>query len=224
MPGAETSEKAGETGGRLNPVSASGSFPSAGETGGAAATIRRKYTADPVKTPEKAGETGGQKNSDPELALAAARYRTIDRLCRDCFTPAKEGRGRRITHRLDRLLVASPLAYPIFFLLLALVFAVTFPLAGRFLTGLLEDLLDRGAATLDAAFSVFRVSPAGTLAGSAAAVLYGFLSDGLLRGVGSVVGFLPVILILFFFLAILEDSGTSRGRRTSSTARSGAWD
>lgn len=160
-----------------------------------------------AETPEKAGETGGQKNSDPELALAAARYRTIDRLCRDCFTPAKEGRGRRITHRLDRLLVASPLAYPIFFLLLALVFAVTFPLAGRFLTGLLEDLLDRGAATLDAAFSAFRVSPAGTLAGSAAAVLYGFLSDGLLRGVGSVVGFLPVILILFFFLAILEDSG-----------------
>lgn len=160
-----------------------------------------------TETPEKAGETGGQKNSDPELALAAARYRTIDRLCRDCFTPAKEGRGRRITHRLDRLLVASPLAYPIFFLLLALVFAVTFPLAGRFLTGLLEDLLDRGAATLDAAFSAFRVSPAGTLAGSAAAVLYGFLSDGLLRGVGSVVGFLPVILILFFFLAILEDSG-----------------
>ena len=205
--GAETPEKAGETGGRLNPVSASGSFPSAGETGGAAATIRRKYTADPVKTPEKAGETGGQKNSDPELALAAARYRTIDRLCRDCFTPAKEGRGRRITHRLDRLLVASPLAYPIFFLLLAFVFAVTFPLAGRFLTGLLEDLLDRGAATLDAAFSAFRVSPAGTLACSAAAVLYSFLSDGLLRGVGSVVGFLPVILILFFFLAILEDSG-----------------
>ena len=160
-----------------------------------------------AETPEKAGETGGQKNSDPELALAAARYRTIDRLCRDCFTPAKEGRGRRITHRLDRLLVASPLAYPIFFLLLALVFAVTFPLAGRFLTGLLEDLLDRGAATLDAAFSAFRVSPAGTLAGSAAAVLYSFLSDGLLRGVGSVVGFLPVILILFFFLAILEDSG-----------------
>lgn len=160
-----------------------------------------------TETPEKAGETGGQKNSDPELALAAARYRTIDRLCRDCFTPAKEGRGRRITHRLDRLLVASPLAYPIFFLLLALVFAVTFPLAGRFLTGLLENLLDRGAATLDAAFSAFRVSPAGTLAGSAAAVLYGFLSDGLLRGVGSVVGFLPVILILFFFLAILEDSG-----------------
>lgn len=160
-----------------------------------------------TETPEKAGETGGQKNSDPELALAAARYRTIDRLCRDCFTPAKEGRGRRITHRLDRLLVTSPLAYPIFFLLLALVFAVTFPLAGRFLTGLLENLLDRGAATLDAAFSAFRVSPAGTLAGSAAAVLYGFLSDGLLRGVGSVVGFLPVILILFFFLAILEDSG-----------------
>ena len=160
-----------------------------------------------AETPEKAGETGGQKNSDPELALAAARYRTIDRLCRDCFTPAKEGRGRRITHRLDRLLVASPLAYPIFFLLLALVFAVTFPLAGRFFTGLLEDLLDRGAATLDAAFSAFRVSPAGTLACSAAAVLYSFLSDGLLRGVGSVVGFLPVILILFFFLAILEDSG-----------------
>ena len=205
--GTETPEKAGETGGRLNPVSASGSFPPAGETGGAAATIRRKHSADPVKTPEKAGETGGQKNSDPELALAAARYRTIDRLCRDCFTPAKEGRGRRITHRLDRLLVASPLAYPIFFLLLALVFVVTFPLAGRFLTGLLEDQLDRGAATLDAAFSAFRVSPAGTLAGSAAAVLYGFLSDGLLRGVGSVVGFLPVILILFFFLAILEDSG-----------------
>lgn len=160
-----------------------------------------------AETPEKAGETGGQKNSDPELALAAARYRTIDRLCRDCFTPAKEGRGRRITHRLDRLLVASPLAYPIFFSLLALVFAVTFPLAGRFLTGLLEDLLDRGAATLDAAFPAFRVFPAETLAGSAAAVLYGFLSDGLLRGVGSVVGFLPVILILFFFLAILEDSG-----------------
>lgn len=193
--------------------------PSARNTESAGQVPSRRQSSAPTPYTRK---TGTAKNSpcaascsaretqpppDSELALAAARYRTIDRLCHDCFTPAKEGRGRRITHRLDRLFVASPLAYPIFFLLLALVFAVTFPLAGRFLTGLLEDLLGRGAAALDAAFSAFRVSPAGTRAGSAVAVLYSFLSDGLLRGVGSVVGFLPVILILFFFLAILEDSG-----------------
>lgn len=147
------------------------------------------------------------EGTDADTALAAARYAFVDRLCREAFSPMREDSARRRTRRLDRILTGRPFAYPAFFAILATVFALTFPLCGSWLQTGLTALTERFSAFLDGRLSALDVSLAGTQAGAVTVVLHSFLIGGLLRGVGSVLSFLPVILLLFFFLAVLEDSG-----------------
>ncbi len=101
------------------------------------------------------------------------------------------------SQKIDLLLTNKYLALPIFFCIMALIFYITFSLAGPCLSSLAE----RGIFIITKYFSdlllSYNISPA----------LYSLITDGIFKGVGSVLSFLPVIVILFFFLSLLEDSG-----------------
>ncbi len=142
-----------------------------------------------------AAQLGFCGGPDPAAALANVRYQFLSTLCAE--TVSVPGSGRERSRRIDRVLTGTYTALPILALVLALVFYVTFGPIG---TGL-SDLTALGIRTLSdlcgQALAAWGVHP----------LVRDLVTGGILAGVGSVLGFLPVIVVLFFFLAILEDSG-----------------
>lgn len=136
---------------------------------------------------------------DRDAALAAARCCAVDELCRGAILPARtpESAPRRRSRRIDAVLTGKYTAFPIFFGVLALIFFLTFGVIGKALSRLLEHAVASLSAAADAGLSALGVHTA----------VRSLVTDGVLGGVGSVLSFLPVILVLFFFLSLLEDSG-----------------
>ncbi len=132
-----------------------------------------------------------------EELLIAWRYATIERLLRTVLTPQQREGRRSKSDRLDALLLSSPLAVPLMLLIVGAVFFLTFGKLGRFLC----EIPSRFFSTLSTALAAQLVG------GGVAEPLADFLTVGVLGGIGSVLSFLPVILLLFFFLSLLEDSG-----------------
>lgn len=135
--------------------------------------------------------------TDREAALVDMRYRFIEGLYEDCVSQKSRTREMLRSVKIDKVLTHKIWAIPIFIGLMALIFYLTFGPIGGFLSGALEDGI---------AFVTDATSNALTNAG-VSEWMRSFIVDGAFTGVGTVLSFLPVILILFFFLSILEDSG-----------------
>lgn len=127
----------------------------------------------------------------------AGRYAFIDRVCAENVREAPDSALVRRTRALDRVLLGRLTGIPVFCALLFLVFYLTFALLGPLGRGVVETALDAVGGLADGCMVHFGVHP----------LMRSFVMDGLFESVGSVVSFLPVILVLFFLLSLLEDSG-----------------
>lgn len=136
-------------------------------------------------------------NTDREAALADMRYNYIESLCAASVIKHQETHEQIRSEKIDRILTHKYFGIPIFFGIMFLVFWITFGAIGAPLQGLLEEII---------AFATDAVSNIMTRAGVSSG-LHSLVIDGIFAGVGSVLSFLPLIVILFLFLSLLEDSG-----------------
>ena len=138
-----------------------------------------------------------ERGLDRSAAVADMRFAFIGRVCEEAVTKPRESRERRRSEAIDRFLTGKYTAIPAFICIMGLVFFLTFNVIGAWL----EDLLERGIDALrgltDSAMTAAGVNE----------VIHSLITDGIFAGVGSVLSFLPVIVTLFFFLSLLEDSG-----------------
>ena len=134
---------------------------------------------------------------DRSSAMADMRFEYIENVCRNTVVKPKESKERIRSRRIDKVLTGKYTGIPAFVAIMALVFYLTFNVIGAWLS----DILDIGITALthvvDNALTALNVN----------SVLHALIIDGIFNGVGSVLSFLPVIVTLFFFLSILEDSG-----------------
>ena len=138
-----------------------------------------------------------ERGLDRCAAMADMRFAFINKVCATCVVKPRESREHLRSQRIDRLLTGKYTAIPLFIAIMGLVFFLTFGVIGVWL----QDLLAAGIGWLtdisDAAMTAAHVNPA----------LHSLVIGGIFEGVGSVLSFLPIIVTLFFFLSILEDSG-----------------
>lgn len=139
----------------------------------------------------------GERDGDPVASMIQARYDSVERLCQGVTSPPDSSPQDTRTRRADRLLTHRFLSVPLFFAVLFSVFFLTFRVFGAFLQAVLELLLSAASDWLRQTLEHIGTSEVLTL----------LLTDGILAGVGGVLLFLPTILVLFFFLSLLEDSG-----------------
>ena len=135
--------------------------------------------------------------TDREAALADMRYTFIDGLCRDSVVKTGESKEHRRSVAIDSVLTHKYFAIPIFLVIMMLVFYLTFGVIGSALSDLLSLAIDFITGAASAGLIAYGISP----------VVRSLLIGGVFAGVGSVLSFLPIIVVLFFFLSILEDSG-----------------
>ena len=135
--------------------------------------------------------------TDREAALADMRYSFIERLCADSVVKCGESREHARSVKIDNLLTHKYLAIPLFLLIMMLIFWLTFGVFGAFLSDLLSMGIDAATGAVSAGLTAYGINP----------VVHSLVIDGIFAGVGSVLSFLPTIVVLFFFLSILEDSG-----------------
>lgn len=138
-----------------------------------------------------------ERGLDRSAAIADMRFDFIDRVCRACVVRPKESKGHVRSGKIDRVLTGKFTAIPMFILIMGLVFYLTFNVIGSSL----QDLLQAGIDALAAA------AASGLTAVGASAWIRSLIIDAIFGGVGTVLSFIPIIVILFFFLSILEDSG-----------------
>ena len=138
-----------------------------------------------------------ERGLDRSAAIADMRFDFIERLCEQTVVKPKESRERIRSERIDRILTGKYTGIPCFIAIMALVFYLTFNVIGAALQSLLELGIDKLAGLTDAAMTAANVNSA----------LRSLVIDGIFTGVGSVLSFLPVIVTLFFFLSLMEDSG-----------------
>ena len=142
-------------------------------------------------------ELEGETGLDREAALADMRFNFIERLCDKTVVRPGESREHKRSVAIDRILTGKYTALPCFIGIMVLVFYLTFNVIGGGLQKLLELGIDRLSALTDTALTQLHVNP----------VIHSLVIDGVFAGVGSVLSFLPIIVVLFFFLSILEDTG-----------------
>ncbi|MBE6823663.1 ferrous iron transport protein B [Caproiciproducens sp. LBM24188] len=135
--------------------------------------------------------------TDREAALADMRYSFIDHLCKDSVVKPEESIGHRRSVKIDNILTHKYLAIPIFLLVMMLIFWLTFGVIGSTLSDLLSKGIDLVTGAVDAGLTAYGINP----------VVHSLIIDGVFAGVGSVLSFIPIIVTLFFFLSLLEDSG-----------------
>jgi len=135
--------------------------------------------------------------TDREAALADMRYTFIDGLCKDSVVKMGESKEHKRSVAIDSLLTHKYLAIPIFLLIMMLIFWLTFGVIGSLLSDVLSLGIDFISNATNAGLTVYGINP----------VVQSLIINGIFAGVGSVLSFLPIIVVLFFFLSILEDSG-----------------
>ena len=138
-----------------------------------------------------------ESGSDRLCALADMRFTFIEDVCATCVVKPHESREHKRSVAIDRVLTGRFTAIPMFILIMGLVFWLTFGVIGAALQGLLEQLVSIVIAAADAGLAAFGTNP----------VVRSLVVNGVLTGVGSVLSFLPIIVVLFLLLSILEDSG-----------------
>ena len=138
-----------------------------------------------------------ERGLDRSAAIADMRFAFIQRVCDECVTKPRVSKEHERSQRIDRILTGKYTAIPMFILIMALVFFLTFNVIGAWLQGLVETGVGALTDAVDAALT----------AGGVNETLHGLIVGGIFEGVGTVLSFLPIIVTLFFFLSILEDSG-----------------
>lgn len=138
-----------------------------------------------------------ERGLDRSAAIADMRFDFIEKLCEQTVVKPKESKERIRSEKIDRILTGKYTGIPCFIAIMALVFYLTFNVVGAALQKLLELGIDKLAQVTDAAMAAAKVNGA----------LRSLVIDGIFTGVGSVLSFLPIIVTLFFFLSLMEDSG-----------------
>ncbi|MCD8326011.1 MAG: ferrous iron transport protein B [Lachnospiraceae bacterium] len=138
-----------------------------------------------------------ERGLDRNAAIADMRFSFIQKLCAQTVRKPKESRERQRSEKIDRILTGKYTAIPCFVGIMLLVFFLTFNVIGAFLQELLETGIDALSGVVENALAAANAHP----------VLRSLINDGIFAGVGSVLSFLPIIVCLFFFLSLLEDSG-----------------
>lgn len=138
-----------------------------------------------------------ESGMDRASAIAGMRFSYIQRACDETVVKPQESRERLRSRQADRLLTGKYTGIPMFVGIMGLVFWLTFNVIGAALQGALEQGIEGVTAWADRMLAVMQVNE----------VLHSLLIDGVFNGVGSVLSFLPIIVTLFFFLSMLEDSG-----------------
>ena len=138
-----------------------------------------------------------ERGLDRSAAIADMRFDFIERLCAQTVIRPQESKERIRSEKIDRILTGRYTAIPCFIGIMVLVFYLTFNVIGSGLQKLLELGIDRLSALTDTALTQLHVNP----------VIHSLVIDGIFTGVGSVLSFLPIIVTLFFFLSLMEDSG-----------------
>lgn len=134
---------------------------------------------------------------DRNEALADMRYTFIEKVTRSAVVKCHESREHSRSVKIDRVLTGKYTALPVFFAVMLLVFWLTFDVIGQRLSDLLSMGIDALSAAADRGLTAYGINP----------VVHSLIIDGIFTGVGSVLSFLPIIVTLFFFLSILEDTG-----------------
>ena len=138
-----------------------------------------------------------ERGLDRSAAMADMRFAFIEKVCESCVIKPHESREHLRSQKLDRILTGKYTAIPVFIGVMALVFFLTFNVIGLFLQELLEAGIGALSDSVDAALASAGVNEA----------IHSLIIGGIFEGVGSVLSFLPIIVTMFFFLSILEDSG-----------------
>ncbi len=138
-----------------------------------------------------------ERGLDQAAAIADMRFSFIKKVCDQTVTKPRESKEHQRSRNIDRILTGKYTAIPAFIVIMALVFYLTFNVIGAWLQTLLETGIEALTAMADGALAAWGVNP----------VLHSLIIDGIFNGVGSVLSFVPIIVVLFFFLSMLEDSG-----------------
>ena len=142
-------------------------------------------------------QTEEETGLDRAAAIAQMRFAYIEDVCSESVIKPKESREHLRSRKIDRFLTGKYTGIPAFVGIMAVVFWLTFNVIGAFLQGLLESGITALTDVVDHAMTVAHVN----------SVVHSLVIDGIFSGVGGVLSFLPIIVTLFFFLSLLEDSG-----------------
>lgn len=134
---------------------------------------------------------------DRNAALADMRYNFIETVCAAAVKKAQESKEHRRSMRIDAVLTNRYAALPLFFCIMFLIFFLTFHVLGAWLSDGLSMGIDALTHLVDRSLTAYGINP----------VVHSLVVDGIFAGVGSVLSFLPIIVVLFFFLSVLEDTG-----------------
>ena len=138
-----------------------------------------------------------ERDMDHSAAMADMRFSFITKVCSECVSKPHETKEHLRSQKIDKLLTGKWTAIPIFIAVMAMVFFLTFIVIGPWLQGLLETGIDAITDLVDNAMTSAGVNK----------VIHDMVINGIFEGVGSVLSFLPIIVVMFFFLSLLEDSG-----------------
>ena len=138
-----------------------------------------------------------ERGLDRQAAIADMRFSFIEKLVGRTVVKPRESKEHARSRKIDRILTGRYTAIPAFIGIMGLIFWLTFNVIGAFLQDLLRKGIDALTAVVDVAFTSWHVT----------APVHSLVTDGIFTGVGSVLSFLPVIVTLFFFLSLLEDTG-----------------
>ncbi len=134
---------------------------------------------------------------DRNASLADMRYTFIEAACKDTVIHSRKSREYLRSVKLDKILTGKFTAIPVFLGIMLLIFWLTFSVIGSALSDLLSLGIDKLGELCDRALTAYEINP----------IVHSLIIDGIFAGVGSVLSFLPIIVVLFFFLSLLEDSG-----------------
>ena len=134
---------------------------------------------------------------DRNAALADMRYAFIESVCEKCVIKCRQSKEKLRSEKIDKILTNKYAALPIFFGIMVLIFYLTFGVIGKALSNLLEIGIGSVTNAVDSFLTAYGINH----------VVHSLIIDGIFAGVGSVLSFLPIIVVLFFFLSILEDTG-----------------
>ena len=138
-----------------------------------------------------------ERGLDRNAALADMRYNFIDEVCSATVVKARESKEHIRSVKIDSFLTGKYLALPLFFAIICLIFYLTFGVIGAVLRDLMSEGIDLLTGIVSTGLTNYGINP----------VVHSLVIEGIFAGVGSVLSFLPIIVVLFFFLSILEDTG-----------------
>ena len=138
-----------------------------------------------------------ERDLDRSAAIADMRFAYIQKVCSECVVKPRESKEHLRSQKIDQILTGKYTAIPMFIAIMGLVFYLTFNVIGVWLQDLLAAGIESLTAALDGVMTAANVSP----------MLHGLVIKDVFEGVGSVLSFLPIIVTMFFFLSLLEDSG-----------------